>query len=91
MAGEEEVLDGLHLEPRRELSRRIVVVLDRVPWSRHVGPLETRDSVQELELYSDGEGSGEPVDVQLTRVESLGLEEYLVALGSRELHDLVFD
>ena len=47
--------------------------------------------MQELELYGDGEGSGEPVDVQLTRVESLGLEEDLVALGGRELHDLVLD
>ena len=53
--------------------------------------LETGDSVQKLELHGDGEGSGEPVDVQLTRVESLGLEEDLVALGGRELHDLVFD
>jgi len=56
-----------------------------------VRSLETGDSVQKLELHGDGEGSGEPVDVQLTRVESLGLEEDLVALGGRELHDLVFD
>jgi len=87
LAGEEQMLDGLHLEPRRELGRRIVVVLDRVPRARHPRALEAGDCMQELELDGDREGSGEPVDVQLTRVESLGLQEDLVTLGGWELHD----
>src|SRR6185436_14207736 len=39
----EQMLDALHLEPGRELCRRIVVVLDRVPGTRHLRALETGD------------------------------------------------
>src|SRR3989475_3720986 len=91
LTGKEEMLDALHLEPGRELSRRIVVVLDRVARPRHPGALETRDGVQELELHGDGQGSRQAVHVQLGGVEPLRLEEDLVARGRRELHDLVLD
>src|SRR5206468_9426068 len=82
---------GLRLEPRRELSRRIIVVLDGVTRPGHLGSLETRYGAQELELHRDGQGSGQPVHVQLVRVEPLRFEEHLVPLGIGELHDLVFD
>src|SRR6267142_1183579 len=85
------MLDVFYLEPRRELRRRIVVVLDRITRARHAGALETRDGVQELQLHGDGQGSREAVHVQLGGIEPLGLEEDLVALGRRELHDLVLD
>src|SRR6266550_3078063 len=91
LSREEQVLDRLHLEPRRELGGGIVVVLDRIPGACHLRALEAGDGVQELELDGYGQGSGEPVHVQLCRVEPLGLEKDLVALGRRELHDLVFD
>src|SRR6185436_11082879 len=87
----EQMLDALHLEPGRELCRRIVVVLDRVPGTRHLRALETGDGVQEFELHRDGEGSRQPVHIQLGRVETLGLEEDLMALRVGELDDLVFD
>ncbi len=45
----------------------------------------------ELELHRDGQGSGQPVHVQLVSVESFGFEEDLVSLGLGKLHDLVFD
>src|SRR5882672_7396147 len=85
------MLDVFYLEPRRELRRRIVIVLDRITRARHAGALETRDGVQELQLHGDGQGSREAVHVQLGGIEPLGLEEDLVALGRRELHDLVLD
>ena len=85
------MLDALHLEPGRKLRRRIIVILDRIAGACHARALEPRDRVQELELHGDGEGSGQPVHVELGRVEALGLEEDLVALRRWELHDLVFD
>src|SRR6267378_4701272 len=85
------MLDVFYLEPRRELRRRVVIVLDRITRARHAGALETRDGVQELQLHGDGQGSREAVHVQLGGIEPLGLEEDLVALGRRELHDLVLD
>src|SRR6267143_610182 len=85
------MVDVFYLEPRRELRRRIVIVLDRITRARHAGALETRDGVQDLQLHGDGQGSREAVHVQLGGVEPLRLEEDLVALGRRELHDLVLD
>src|SRR5205807_4545949 len=91
LPGEEQVLDRFRFQPRRELSGRIIIVLDGIARPGHLRPLEARDRAEELELYGDGQGSGEPVHVQLVRVESLRLEEHLVALGIGELEDLVFD
>ena len=53
--------------------------------------LEAGHSVEELELHRYRQGSGQPVHVQLRRVESLRLEKDLMSVGRRELHDLVFD
>ena len=47
--------------------------------------------MKELELDADGQGSGEPVHVQLVRVEPFRLEENLMPLRVGELHDLVLD
>src|SRR5258708_4073276 len=91
LAGKEQALDRLGLEPRRELGGRVVVVLDRVSWTGHARLLESRHGVQELELHSHGQRRGQPVDVQLGRVESLRLEENLVARRVGELDDLVLD
>src|SRR2546430_11243945 len=38
-----------------------------------------------------GQGSGQPVHIQLVRVQTLGLQEHLVSLGVGKLHDLVLD
>ena len=85
------MLDRLRLQPRRELGGRVVVVLDRVSRARHPRPLETRDRVQKLELNGHGQGSGQPVDVELVGVEPFRLEEDLMPLRVGELDDLVFD
>ena len=45
LAREEQVFDRLGLEPRCELSGRVVVVLDRVARPRHPGVLEPRHGV----------------------------------------------
>ena len=63
LAGEEEVLDHLHLEPGGELRRWIVVVLDCVAWSSHPRVLKAGHRVQEFHLYGDGKGSRQAVDV----------------------------
>src|SRR2546427_5525856 len=65
--------------------------LDRVSRARHPRPLETRDRVQKLELNGHGQGSGQPVDVELVGVEPFRLEEDLMPLRVGELDDLVFD
>src|SRR6266403_2042290 len=91
LPGEEQVLDCLRLEPRRQLGGGIIVVLDGIARPGHGRALETRNGAQELELHRNGQGSGQPVHVQLVGVEAFGLEEHLVALGVGELHDLVFD
>src|SRR6266850_3502870 len=91
LTGEEQVLDRRHLEPRRELRRGIVVVLDGVTGARHPCTLESGYGVQKLELHGDGEGSRKSVHIQLGRVESFGLEKDLVTLCLGELHDLVLD
>src|ERR1051325_4883788 len=81
---------GLYFEPRSQLRRRIVVVFDRVSRPGHLGALEPGYRVQEFELHGRRQGSGQAVDVQLGRVQSLRLQEDLVSLGVGEFHDLVF-
>jgi len=74
-----------------QLRGRVVVVLDGVPRAGHVRPLESRNGVQELQLDGDGQGSGQPIHVQLGRVQTLGLKENLVTLRLRELDDFILD
>src|SRR5206468_12694555 len=82
LPGEEQVLDHLRLEPRRELRRGIVIVLDGIARPGHLRALETRHGAEKLELHRDGQGSGQPVHVQLVGVEAFRFEEHLVALAS---------
>src|SRR2546430_978857 len=86
-----QVLNRLGLEPGSELVRGIVVVFDSVAWPRQLRSLESRHGVHELDLHPDGQGSGQPVHVELRRIQPFRLKEHLVAFRVREFHDFILD
>ena len=81
------------LTRRRAIEFRRVdgVVLDRVAGAQHLGVFEAGDGAHDLPLHFHRQRGGHAVDVDLVRVEALGLEEELVLFLVRELDDLVFD
>ena len=91
LPGEEQSLYRLDLEPRRQLLRRIVVVLDRIARPSHSSLLQPRHGMEKRNLGVHREGRGKPIHVQLRCLQTFRLQEDLMTLGIGELHDLVFD
>ena len=84
-------MKALDAEGAVELGGVDGVVLDGIAGAQHLGLVEAGDGVDDLPLHFHGQRRGHAVDVDLVRVEALGLEEELVLRLVRELDDLVFD
>ena len=67
------------------------VVLDGIAGAQHLGVLQAGNRLQNRQLHVDRQRSAHAVDVDLVRVQALGLEEELVHLLVGKLDDLVFD
>ena len=89
LAGEEQVLHPAGLQPRPQLPRVEVVVLDGVSRARDVRALEARDGAHELDLHVEREARGDAVRVDLVGIESFRLDEDLVRVALGEPHHLV--
>src|SRR5437667_414090 len=70
---------------------RLQTELERLTWRGHPRVLQTRNRPEEVQLNGRRKRGREPVHVHLGRVEPLGLQENLMALGLGKLDDLVLD
>ena len=91
LSGEKQPGACAHLEHRVELRRRVVIVLNGVTGAGHARSFETRHGVQNCELHGCGQRGREPVYVHLVRIVAFWLEEELMTLRARKLHDLVLN
>ena len=91
LPGEEQSADHLGLQGRLEASRIEVVVFDRVAGSQDMGLLAALHRADELELDVERQRRGDPVGIDLARLQALGLEEDLMVLALREADHLVLD
>ena len=81
----------LHAQGAIEFGGVDGVVFDGVAGAQHLGLVEAGDGVHNLPLHFHRQRGGHAVDVDLVRVQALGLEEELVLRLVRKLDDLVFD
>ena len=91
LAREEETGNVPELERVSELVRREVVVFDRVSGLGHHDLLHPRNRAQKLQLHLRRKGGGEPVHIQLVRLQPLRFEKDLVPQRLGEADDLVLD
>ena len=67
------------------------IVLDGISRAKHVSVFKARNRLQNRQLHVHRQRGAHAVDVDLVRVQALGLEEELVHLLVGKLYDLVFD
>ena len=80
LSGQIQSGDALRLERRPQLFRREVVVLDGVAVAEDLRPLQPGDQPDHGVLHVAGKAGRQPVDIDLSRVAALGLQEQLVAV-----------
>ena len=91
LSGEDRGRRSSCLERAVELGRVDGVVLDGVAGAQHLGVFEAGDGRDHRQLHFHRQRRAHAVDVDLVRVQALGLEEDLVRGLVGKLDDLVFD
>ena len=91
LASEVESGDTLRFQRRIKLGGRAVIILHCVAGTDDLGLFQTRDAADEVVLYLIGQGSGDPIDIELAGVATLRFQENLVPFLLRKAHHLVLD
>ena len=91
LTGEIQPRNLLGLQRALQLGGIDGVVLDGVARAQHLGVLQAGDRLDDRQLHLDRQRGAHAVDVDLVRVQALGLEEELVHFLVGKLDDLVFD
>ena len=91
LAAGEETVDVHEFEVRAKLGRIDAVILDSVGISDDVYMLEALHGVVHLILYVLWHRARHTAQVHLVRIQSLRLDENLMPVLIRELHDLILD
>ena len=86
-----QTFDLLRFEGRAQLSRRAIIVLDRVARAQNFAALETGDRSEKLQLHLVGQRGGNAIHIILEGVPTFGFEENLVPLLFCEADDFVLD
>src|SRR6202022_2641100 len=88
LARQEKPGNSLGLKRGRELARVDIVVLDRITRPAHDGVLEPGNGGEQRPLDVLRQRGRDPVRVDRVVVETLGLEEYLMAIAMGEADGL---
>ena len=88
---EVEVAERAGFERGEELGRVRVVVLDGVARSEHTALFKSIDGPEHPKLGVNRQAGRDTVRIALDRIRALGLDEDVVPVALRELHNLVLD
>ena len=91
LAGKEEPCNRFGFQAGFQIARIEVVVLDGIAGAQDMSILQATDTAHDLQLYIEGQRSGNTVGVNLVRIQTFGLKEDVVAVLVGKAVDLVFD